>query len=78
MQLVGFRLMHLYYVDLLIKLTLVIGAAAGISAGFNVLITGFIYTTEELTRTLSRKVARAREGPKVAPCRSMVLPVRPW
>lgn len=35
----------------------VIGAAAGISAGFGVLITGFIYTTEEVTRTLSRRLA---------------------
>lgn len=34
----------------------VIGASAGISAGFNVLITGFIYTTEELTRTISRRL----------------------
>ena len=35
----------------------VIGAAAGISAGFGVLITGFVYTIEELSRTLSRKLA---------------------
>jgi len=35
----------------------VVGAAAGISAGFNVLITGFVYTMEELTRSLSQKVA---------------------
>jgi CIC family chloride channel protein len=35
----------------------VIGAAAGISAGFNVAITGFIFTIEELTRSLSRKSA---------------------
>jgi len=35
----------------------VIGAAAGFSAGFNVLLTGFIYVIEELTRTLSRKLA---------------------
>lgn len=35
----------------------VIGAAAGISAGFNVLVTGFVYVIEELTRTLSRKLA---------------------
>lgn len=35
----------------------VIGASAGISAGFSVLITGFIYTTEEITRTLSRRLA---------------------
>eukprot|EP00746_Dinoflagellata_sp_MGD_P141393 gnl/MRDRNA2_/MRDRNA2_74508_c0_seq1.p1 gnl/MRDRNA2_/MRDRNA2_74508_c0~~gnl/MRDRNA2_/MRDRNA2_74508_c0_seq1.p1 ORF type:complete len:823 (-),score=115.04 gnl/MRDRNA2_/MRDRNA2_74508_c0_seq1:91-2559(-) len=34
----------------------VIGASAGISAGFNVLITGFIYTSEELTRTISRRL----------------------
>lgn len=35
----------------------VIGATAGISAGFNVLVTGFVYVIEELTRTLSRKLA---------------------
>jgi H+/Cl- antiporter ClcA len=35
----------------------VIGAAAGISAGFGVLITGFVYVIEELTRTLSRRLA---------------------
>lgn len=35
----------------------VIGAAAGISAGFNVLVSGFVYVIEELTRTLSRKLA---------------------
>lgn len=35
----------------------VIGAAAGISAGFGVLVTGFVYVIEELTRTLSYKLA---------------------
>eukprot|EP00746_Dinoflagellata_sp_MGD_P076180 gnl/MRDRNA2_/MRDRNA2_30660_c0_seq1.p1 gnl/MRDRNA2_/MRDRNA2_30660_c0~~gnl/MRDRNA2_/MRDRNA2_30660_c0_seq1.p1 ORF type:complete len:780 (+),score=91.66 gnl/MRDRNA2_/MRDRNA2_30660_c0_seq1:25-2364(+) len=35
----------------------VIGASAGISAGFSVLITGFIYTTEEITRSLSRRLS---------------------
>jgi len=35
----------------------VIGAAAGMSAGFNVLVTGFVYVIEELTRSLSRKLA---------------------
>lgn len=35
----------------------VIGAAAGISAGFNVHVTGFVYVIEELARTLSTKLA---------------------
>jgi len=35
----------------------VVGAAAGISAGSNVLITGMIFSIEELTRSLSRKSA---------------------
>lgn len=35
----------------------VIGAAAGISAGFNVVVTGFVYVIEELARTLTRKLA---------------------
>merc|ERR1719238_2239719 len=35
----------------------VIGAAAGISAGFNVPVTGIVFVIEELTRTLTAKVS---------------------
>jgi len=35
----------------------VIGAAAGISSGFNVLVTGFVYVIEEIARTLSGRLA---------------------
>merc|ERR1719174_1379929 len=35
----------------------VVGAAAGISAGFNVPVTGIVFVIEELTRTLTVKVS---------------------
>jgi len=35
----------------------VVGAAAGISAGFNVLVAGICFVIEELTRTLSAKIS---------------------